>query len=265
MIVALEALRELHVVLGDAADPAVHEHELDVVALELAQRLGARLERALDVGLEHDVERGGLAALDLLEEVLEARAAGRGDRLVADEARALGAGLGQRARVRQVVAPRASRRRRRAARRSRGPGPGVEGPADLTVLPRRRRSALTLPKPAPATTGSPTSSRPFWTMTVATGPRPTSRLASSTVPTARPVGRAVSSASSATSEDLLEQLVDAGALQRGDLDADRVAAPLLGDEPVLADLLEDAVGVGVGPVHLVDGDDDRDLGEPSRG
>ena len=127
--------RELHVVLGDAAHPAVHQHQLDVVALELAQRLAAGLERALDVGLEHDVERGGLAALDLLEEVLEARAGRRGDRLVADEARAL------------RFAPRPGSARAPGRRPTRISSPakggsekpstctGVEGPADLTVLP----------------------------------------------------------------------------------------------------------------------------------
>ena len=41
---------------------------------------------------------------------------------------------------------------------------------------------------------------------------------------------------------------------------DRVAAPLLGDEAELGELLEHAVGVGVGAVHLVDRDDDRDVG-----
>ena len=46
------------VVLGDAADGAVDEGELHLVALELAEALGERLERALHVGLQHQVERG---------------------------------------------------------------------------------------------------------------------------------------------------------------------------------------------------------------
>ena len=44
------------------------------------------------------------------------------------------------------------------------------------------------------------------------------------------------------------------------LDHDRVAAPLLGHQPQLGQLLHDVVGVGVGPVDLVDGDDDGDVG-----
>ncbi len=63
--------REGHVVLGDATDGPVDERQLDLVALQLAEALGHRLERALGVGLEHQVERGGLAPLDLLEDVLE--------------------------------------------------------------------------------------------------------------------------------------------------------------------------------------------------
>jgi hypothetical protein len=74
-------------------------------------------------------------------------------------------------------------------------------------------------------------------MTVATGPRPTSRLASSTVPTARPVGRAFKFVDLGDQEDLFEQFVDAGALKSGDLNDDRVAAPLLGHQSALADLL----------------------------
>ena len=40
----------------------------------------------------------------------------------------------------------------------------------------------------------------------------------------------------------------------------RVAAPGFRDEPVLGQLLEDPVGVGVGQVDLVDGDDDGHVG-----
>ncbi len=66
---------ERDVVLGDAADGAVHERELHLVALELAEALGERLERALHVGLQDQVQRGRLARLDLVEDVLELHAA----------------------------------------------------------------------------------------------------------------------------------------------------------------------------------------------
>ena len=61
----------MHVVLGDPADGPVDERQLHLFALELAQALGHRLERTLGVGLEDQVERGRLAPLDLLEDVLE--------------------------------------------------------------------------------------------------------------------------------------------------------------------------------------------------
>ncbi len=60
--------------------------------------------------------------------------------------------------------------------------------------------------------------------------------------------------------DLLEQVVDPDALQGGDLDRDGVAAPRLGHQPALGELLEHPLGVGVVPVDLVDGHDDRHLG-----
>jgi len=39
-----------------------------------------------------------------------------------------------------------------------------------------------------------------------------------------------------------------------------VATPLLGHESVFADLLEHAVGIGVGLIHLVHGHDERHVG-----
>ena len=47
---------------------------------------------------------------------------------------------------------------------------------------------------------------------------------------------------------------------RGDVDDDRVAAPLLGHQLLLDELLAHAVGVGVLAVDLGDRDDDRHLG-----
>ena len=88
-------LGQLHVVLGDPAHAPVDEAELHVVALELAQALGDRLERAPHVGLQDQVERGRLAPLDLLEQVLELGPAQRrgGRRHVAGHPVAVGAGL----------------------------------------------------------------------------------------------------------------------------------------------------------------------------
>src|SRR5690606_34846441 len=69
---------QLDVALGDATDAAADERDLDVVALELLEALGERFERTVDVCRDEDVERGGLAGLDLLEDVLEPSAARHG-------------------------------------------------------------------------------------------------------------------------------------------------------------------------------------------
>ncbi len=60
--------------------------------------------------------------------------------------------------------------------------------------------------------------------------------------------------------DLLEQALDPRALEGRDLDHDRVAAPGLGHQLALGELLEHARRIRIGPVHLVDRHDDGDLG-----
>jgi len=66
--------RERDVVLGDRAHAAVHERRFHVVTLELAEALGDCLERAVHVGLDEQVEHGGLAGLDLGKDVFQLHA-----------------------------------------------------------------------------------------------------------------------------------------------------------------------------------------------
>ena len=61
-------------------------------------------------------------------------------------------------------------------------------------------------------------------------------------------------------QDRFLELVEIGLLQRRDLDVEHVAAHLLDHQLVLQQFLADALGLGVGPVDLVDRDDDRHLG-----
>src|SRR5919202_1241214 len=61
-------------------------------------------------------------------------------------------------------------------------------------------------------------------------------------------------------QDRREQVVDALTGGRGDIDEHRVAAVLLGHQPVLGELLTDLGGVGPLLVDLVDGDHDRHRG-----
>ena len=79
---------------------------------------------------------------------------------------------------------------------------GVAGPAVFCCRPRSSMSARTLPTIVPAMSVSPTRSVPSWTRMVATGPRPLSSFASSTVPDALRLGLALSSLSSVTSSTI---------------------------------------------------------------
>ena len=60
--------------------------------------------------------------------------------------------------------------------------------------------------------------------------------------------------------DHLQQIVDALAGLGGDGADDGLAAPLLGHQLILGELLLDALGVGLRLIHLVNGHDDGDVG-----
>ena len=98
-------------------------------------------------------------------------------------------------------------------------------------------------------------------MTVATGPRPTSRFASSTVP-----GRATRRARDQLLElgddgDLLEQLVDADVLRAPRSRRTTVSPPhFSGTRPCWESCSSTRSGFASGAVHLVDRDDDRHVG-----
>ena len=98
------------------------------------------------------------------------------------------------------------RRRAPGTRRPAAAGPsrpststGVDGGAAFVGRPRSSMSARTLPTIGPAMNVSPTRSVPSCTRMVATGPRPRSSFASSTVPDALRFGFALSSPMSVTS------------------------------------------------------------------
>ena len=70
--------REIDVVLGDPADTGVDHVDANLRVLDLAELAHERLDRALDVALEDDVEVLHGAFLHLLEEGLERDALGLG-------------------------------------------------------------------------------------------------------------------------------------------------------------------------------------------
>ncbi len=97
--------------------------------------------------------------------------------------------------------------------------------------------------------------------TVATAPRPLSRLASIATPRASLLGLArKSSPASAVSSTASSSVGDADVVERRDVDEHRVSAVLLGDETVLGELLSNLRRVGAVLVDLVDRDDDRHIG-----
>ena len=137
---------------------------------------------------------------------------------------------------------------------------GTPGPASLTRLPLWSFSAFTRPQASPATTASPTCSVPRCTSIVATGPRPTSRRDSMMTPLASAFGLAFSSSTSACSRIEFRSLSRFVPRLGGHVLEDGVPAPLLRLQAVRDQLVADALGVRVGPVDLVHGDDDRHPG-----
>ncbi len=258
MIVAFDAGGELDVVLGDGADAAVHERQLDVVALELAEALGERLERAGDVGLEDEVERGGLAQLDLLEDVLELGAAAHGVGVTAQAGlalpvltggRHLGGGLLVGGHDEPVAGVGHLGQAEHLHRRGR---PGF---LDLLALVVDQR-----PDAAPGRAGDERIADPQRALLHQHGGHraPTDvEVGLEHDADGPPVGVAAQVFELGHHQQVLEQVVDADVLQGGDLDHDGVARPLLGLQAVLGQLGHHPGGIGVLAVDLVDGHDDR--------
>ena len=126
-----------------------------------------------------------------------------------------------------------------------------------SAAPRSLNMARTLPKTLPTTKLSPACRVPFCTSTVATGPRPRSSLASSTVPRRRTIGHRLQVLQVGNQADHFHQQVEVGLLLGRDVDEHRAAAPVFGHQAAIGELLLDPVGQGIGLVDLVDGHDDR--------
>ena len=105
----------------------------------------------------------------------------------------------------------------------------------------------------PHTKSSPTLRVPAWTRTVATGPRPRSRCA---------VGISLQLEDVRGEDDGGQQVFDALVGARADVHALVLAAVVARHDPLLGELLMHAIDIGVVLVDLVDGDDDRHLGDP---
>ena len=161
----LRGVGQEDVALGDPADALEEDADRDLGVLELLELLDQGLERALDVGLEDQVEALDLLLGHLAVEVLER------DGLALAEGDAAGAepaGLGDLAGAGDVVDDGELLAGGRARRRGRRPRRASTGRPRSTERPLSSKRARTRPKPSPQTITSPTVSVPSWTRTVAT-------------------------------------------------------------------------------------------------
>ncbi len=247
------------------ADTAVHERQPHFVVLgvELLQRVGERFERAVHVGLHDEVQRGDLAPLDHREDVLEAGAAAEHHRVaLRRDLAAVRARLGHRAR--HLVGgrdPQLVTGERHVVETEHLDGHRRTGLGHLlTVLVEHRADA------APRRTGHDLvadAQRAFLDERGHDRATALVEVRLEHVGLRRPlrVGDEVfGDLGVGDEQQRVEQLLDAGPGRRGDVEHDRVAAPLLGHELLLGELLAHTRGVGVFAVDLGDRDDDRHLG-----
>ena len=240
-----------------APTPAWMIRILTFSSVSFVERVGQHLGRALHVGLDDDRQLlhaafGDLRLQRFEREAAALRAERAGLRLLLAERRDL-------PRLGRVGEP-GRRRPAAAARSGRAPRPASTARPTSIGRPRSSMSARTRPTIGPAMNVSPTCSVPSCTRIVATGPRPLSSFASSTVPDALRFGFALSSPMSLTSRIISSSRSMFCLLLRRHLDGDRLAAPFLRHQVELGQLALHALGVGVRLVDLVDRHDDRHVG-----
>src|SRR5664280_2178500 len=251
--------RQRDVVLGDGADAAVDDSQAHLVAdLDLEQRILDRLHRSGDVALEDEVELVGLPLLELLEQRLQRRSTtAHGQLGVALPGLALLGDLPGHAVLRydeQIVT--------RARHRGEAEHLHREGRAGLV-----HRAALVVEHGADPAEGVAGDDR------VAHLQRPAlhqhGRHRTTTLVQVRldrhtlSVGGRVSpqvEGGVGGQDDRLQEPVDVQPGLGRDVDEDRVAAVLLGDEAILGQLAANLGRVRSLLVDLVDGHHDRDLG-----
>ena len=139
---------------------------------------------------------------------------------------------------------------------------GMDGPALLSTLPCSSNMARTLPMASPETNACPCLERALLDDDRGQGPLLAVQPGLEDDALGRDVGVGLELEHVAQEEDHLEQVADVLLLLGRDLDADRLAAPVLDQEVLLGQLLLDPLDIGLGLVDLVDGHDDRHVGRP---
>ena len=245
-----------HVGFVDGADAAVDDADAHLVVAELLQRGLHRLHTALYVGLDDQVQVLHLACLDLAEQILQ--------RHLGDRGVGLGLFLGL-ALLHQLTGQLFV-------------GHGVKGStgggslAEARDLHRYAGASLGHPLALVAHHGADAAHGGTGNDDIALMQRTVLHQqgrhgAAALVQTgldngalSGAVGVGLQLADLGGQGEHLQQVIHAHTGLGGDGTHDGVAAPLLAHQTVLGQLLLDAVGVGFGLIHLVDGYDDGDLG-----
>ena len=242
--------------LGDAADARVHHARLDLVGAELAQGADDGLDRALHVALHDQRELLAAGLLELLHHLLErAPGAGRAQRLPA-LARAVVGDLASARLVLHHCERIAGLRRRIEAQdlhRHRWSG-RVDGLAAVVD-----QGAHAAPSRAGDDDVADMQAAALH-QHGAHGAAPALQLGLNDHALGRAVRIGPEVEQLGLQQDGLQQLVDAGPLERRDLDLQRLARHALDDHLVLQEIGAHALRIGARLVHLVDGDDHRHLG-----
>ena len=247
--------RQQHVRFVHRADAGVDDPDLHLLVGQLGQRVGQHLGRALHVGLDDDRQLLHAAFGNLRLQRLEREPSALG----AERACSSPAPRGTSAIWRALAASATwnTSPGLRQPRRDRAPRPASTAAPTSIGLPRSSMSARTRPTIGPAMNVSPTRSVPSCTRTVATGPRPLSSFASSTVPDALPLGVGLQLADFGDEQNHFEQQIEVLLLLRRHVDRDGCAAPFFGHQVEIGQFALDPLGVGVRLVDLVDRHDDR--------
>src|SRR5688572_1317827 len=248
--------RQQHVGLGDLAHALADDADLDLARAQTAERLGQRLDRAVDVALEHQVELAHRALRHLLVQLLERDPSRLAVVLFARHQLAAAGHLARLALVGvdgEAVA-------------------GLRGARPADDLDRRRRPGLLHRLAALVRHGAHLAALHAGDERVAhaeralldehggddAAPLLDAGLEDDAARAARRVRLELEQLR--LEQDVLEQLVDVRALLGRDRHGGGLAAVLLDGDAGPRQVLLDQVDVGVGQVHLVDGDDDRHVG-----
>ena len=245
----------------DRTDGGVDDIEVDFLALDLAQGMKQRLHRALDVAFDDELEQRVLAGGEGIENVFERGPLRGGELLLALRVEALlGEGLGVALAFHDQQLVAGIRQAGEAENLHRGRWRGL---LDLLALVVDERFDLAAEVSADERLadleGAHADDDGGGRAAAGLDLRFDDRAAR------RGGGAGLEFEHFRLEQDHLEQVIDAGALERRDRAHDDIAAPILRHEPFFLKLALDLVHIGAREIDFVDGDDDRAPLPPGHG